>query len=188
MERRALLKWCDKLSLMIPRATAAPPLFPEPTKKALCHPSRPEKAKGMCQACYRADLKAKTLAKELEGTKATNDDKNENAVVRDLEKDPAVKARFLQIMWEWLEAPQNVPECWDVKDGKKVRDWETQARLQEVAQRKADKAATVLGRAYVVEKREEVKPVALPLGKEIDDSGWEDAPSTDDEESDEPSE
>jgi len=154
------------------RATATK-LFPEPVKKALCHPSRPEKAKGMCSPCYRADLKAKAEAAALERSKATEGDKNETAILRDLEKDPEAKKRFYEIMWAWLDAAANVPECWKTENGKRVRDYATEAKLSEIAQRKGDKAATVLGRAYVVEKREEIKPEPLPLGPEIDASGWE---------------
>lgn len=90
----------------------------------------------------------------------------------EMDKDPELKKEFLKIMWGWLRAPQEVPECWvgDARDGK--RDWASEARLGETAQKKADKAATVLGRAYVTEKVDEIKPQPLPIGGAVDTSGW----------------
>jgi hypothetical protein len=118
-------------------------------------------------------LKSKSAAAALERAKPSESDKNETEIVVDLEKDPAAKKKFYAIMWAWLDAAANVPECWKTENGKRVRDHATEAKLSEIAQRKGDKAATVLGRAYVVEKREEIKPVPLPLGAEIDATGWE---------------
>lgn len=139
--------------------------------RAQCHPDRPERARGLCGPCYYADLKAKKAAEAL-ARAPVNSPKTQDAAVADLEKDPEAKKRFYKMMWEWLEATE-VPAIYKLEGGRRTRDYATEAKLAEVAQRKADKAATVLGRAYVVEKREEVKPTPLPLGKEIDDSGWE---------------
>lgn len=101
----------------------------------------------------------------VERSKSTVDGRHQEAVatkVLDYEKDPSVKSRFLEIMWEWLEAPENLTET-----------ERRNPKIVEATRSKAEKAATVLGRAYVVEKREEIKPVPLPLGGEIDASGWE---------------
>lgn len=140
---------------------------------ATCHPDLSEKAKGLCAKCYRADLKAKADARALERGPAKSDEKNAEIVLRDLEKDPEVKKRFFELMWSWLDNADIAP-IYKMEGDRKVRDYATEAKLGEIAQRRADKAATVLGRAYVVEKREEVKPVPLPLGSEIDASGWGD--------------
>lgn len=107
----------------------------------------------------------------VERSKSTVDGRHQEAVatkVLDYEKDPSVKSRFLEIMWEWLEAPENLTET-----------ERRNPKIVEATRSKAEKAATVLGRAYVVEKREEIKPVPLPLGSEIDASGWEEEEGVD---------
>jgi hypothetical protein len=105
-------------------------------------------------------MKARSAAKALERAKTKEVENDGVPPVRDLEKDPETKRRFLEIMWEWLEAPQRVEAMKCGSEGK--RDYATEARLQEIAQRKADKAATVLGRAYVVEKRERFRRARSP--------------------------
>lgn len=123
------------------------------------------------------------MAAALERSRITPDGRNEEAVVKDLEKDPEAKRVFFNLMWKWLEASEIEP-IYVVKDGRRQRDYSTEAKLADIAQRKADKAATVLGRAYVTEKKEEIKPVPLPLSSEFDSSGWEDEPELVEEDQD----
>lgn len=128
-------------------------------------------AKGLCSVCYHAQRKAEKHAQTLINS---NDKTIETRVVEltlEWDKDPALKSEFGKIMWGWIRGGESSP-IWKDVDGKKVRDYQLELRRDEMAQKKADKAATVLGRAYVVEKVEEVKPQPLPIGGSVDMSGW----------------
>lgn len=149
------------------------PDSPDPIKLATDCVHRDKKmfAKGLCSVCYHAQRKAEKHAQTLINS---NDQTIETRVAEfklEWDKDPALKNRFGNIMWLWLEGADQGP-IWKDVDGKKVRDYQLELRRDEMAQKKADKAATVLGRAYVVEKVEEVKPQPLPIGGSVDMSGW----------------
>jgi len=137
------------------------------------HPDRSHYANGKCRPCYRAGRKAEQLAKELERTKSGEASEEKAAAKLKLtwDQDPELKEKFGRIMWGWLEGAE-VEEIWVEKDGERRRDFQTEARLAEINQRKADKAATVLAKGYVTEKVEEVKPQPLPIGASVDMSGW----------------
>ena len=126
------------------------------------HVDRPEKAKGMCQSCYRAAKKAEEIEKG--GVKLDEetgvDKKTGVGAERDLASDPEATKRFYQIMWSWLEQGAKSDEPIIVEDskGKKTRDFRLEARMRESVDQRAMKAATVLGRAYIAERHVEEKP------------------------------
>ena len=129
------------------------------------HVDRPEKAKGMCQSCYRAAKKAEEIEKG--GVKLDEesgvDKKTGLGAERDLASDPEATKRFYQIMWTWLEqgAKADEPIITTDSKGKAQRDFRLEARLRESVDQRAMKAATVLGRAYIAERHVEEKPEQL---------------------------
>jgi len=141
------------------------------------HVDRPEKARGMCQSCYRAAKKAE----ELEQGKVKLDDetgadrKTGTGAEKDLSNDPEAVKRFYSIMWTWLEQGAKADEPIVTVDskGKPQRDFKLEARLRESVDQRAMKAATVLGRAYIAERHVEEKPEQLMvdgIGDAV--SGW----------------
>lgn len=137
------------------------------------HALRPEKARGKCQSCYRKEFRAEKLADDLKKRRGEASlEKGADLAKQEWDKDPGLKTEFGQIMWEWLRGAKVEP-IYVEENGKKIRDYATETRWREMAMRAADKAATVLGKAYVTEKVEEVKPQPLPIGESVDTSGWE---------------
>lgn len=130
---------------------------------ATCHPDRPAKSGTLCQSCYRAQLKAKKLA---EGAIRVDEEKGTEVgtgapVERDLVNDPAAVREFYKILWGWLLAAQKAQEPVLDEDGN--IDWRLTARLREGTANLGMKSATVLGRAYIAERRIEEKPEELPV-------------------------
>jgi hypothetical protein len=130
------------------------------------HVDKPEKARGMCQSCYRAAKKAE----ELESGAVSLDDesgadkKTGRGVEKDLASDPNAVRRFYEIMWSWLEDSQKSDEPIIVEEkGKKKRDFKLEARLRESTDQRAMKAAQVLGRAYIVERTSQDKPQSIQI-------------------------
>lgn len=154
-----------------------PDLTPASIKNAAtCHPDKPAVAKGLCRACYRAADRAKKRADALEHSKKS-DESNAATLSLEWDKDPALKAEMGAIMWKWMREAE-VEAIYVTKDGRKERDYQTELRLGELRQKRAEKAASILAKAYVTEKIEEIKPRPLPIGDAVDMSGWgSDAPS-----------
>lgn len=140
------------------------------------HLDKPEKAKGMCQPCYRAMKRAE----EVESGKVKLDEetgkvvKSGEPVEMDFVNDPEAVKQFYQIMWGWLQEAQQAKEpIVTVVKGKPQRDFKLEARMQEVSLVRATKAATILGRAYIAERHVEEKPTELPVdGMREMLSGW----------------
>lgn len=129
-------------------------------------------AKGLCSVCYHAQRKAEKRAQTLINSNDQTIETRVSELTLEWDKDPQLKSEFGKIMWGWIRGGESSPIWKDVGGGKKVRDYQLELRRDEMAQKKADKAATVLGRAYVVEKVEEVKPQPLPISGSVDMSGW----------------
>jgi hypothetical protein len=132
----------------------------------LCpHLDRPEKAKGRCGACYNAYVKAQKAAKAVENDQIRVEDNDEidlrNAPAfpkgLDLDDDELAKKMFEKILWGWIfEGEQVVTR----PDGADLKDF---VRLKEVTASKSMKAATILGRKFIVEKKEIIQPTAIPV-------------------------
>jgi hypothetical protein len=139
------------------------PQVPLATKCA--HPDRPLKARGMCQSCYRAALKADDLASgKIKLDEETGADaKTGLGVEKDFVNDPTAVQRFYAILWNWLEDSQKADEPIITTDskGKPQRNFQLEARMRESTDQRAMKAATVLGRAYIAERHVEEKPADL---------------------------
>lgn len=142
----------------------------------LCsHTDRPEKARGRCGACYNAFVKAQKAAKAVESGHVRVDDNDDidqrNAPAfpngLNIEDDELAKKMFEKILWGWILDGEQVvtrPEGADLKDF---------VRLKEVTASKSMKAATILGRKFIVEKKEVVMPTAIPVaGAEQAVGGW----------------
>lgn len=129
------------------------------------HVDRPEKAKGMCQSCYRAAKKAEDIASgKIKINEETLKEASSNSPVEvDLVNDPAAVKRFYGIMWSWLEKANSAQEPIITVDkkGKSVRDFKLEARMQEASDQRGIKAAQILGRAYIAERVVEEKPADL---------------------------
>lgn len=149
-----------------------------PRLATLCpHTDKPEKAKGRCASCYRSYTKAQKAAAAYETGEVRVDD-NDNVDLRwqpsipkglNLEDDEIGRKYFEQIMWGWILEGEQVRER---PTGMDIKDW---VRLKEVTASKAMKAATVLGRKFIVEKKEILAPQAIPVaGAEEAVSGWTD--------------
>lgn len=140
------------------------------------HPDRPAKSKGMCQSCYRANQKAEALSKgeiKLDEEKGT-DKKTGEPLELDFVNDPSAVREFYRILWGWLQAVQEAEKPIIVEvNGKQTRDFQLEARLKENATQKAMKAATVLGRAYIAERKIEEKPAEIQVeGMKDIVGGW----------------
>lgn len=141
------------------------------------HPDRPVKARGLCQSCYRAAVHAEKVAS---GAIKIDEDSGVNSktgapVEKDLSSDPTAVAEFFQILWGWLrEAGKPIEPILTVGDnGKPFRNFSLEARKRESVDQKAMKAATVLGKAYIVERHIEDKPSDLPVeGMKEMVGGW----------------
>lgn len=140
------------------------------------HPDKPEKAKGMCQSCYRAARKAE----EVGSGKVKLDEetgvevKTGEPVEMDFVNDPQAVKEFYRIMWGWLQEAQKAQQpIITLVKGKPVRDFKLETRMQEVSLVRSTKAATILGRAYIAERHVEEKPAELPVdGMSNMISGW----------------
>lgn len=142
---------------------------PVPTVKLATkcpHTDKPEKAKGLCQPCYRAQKKAE----EIESGKVRVDEetgkdvKTGEPVEMDFVNDPSAITEFYKIMWGWLRLDEEETEIYVTdKKGNKVRDQKLEVRAQELNLAKKTKAATILGRAYIAERHVEEKPAELPV-------------------------
>lgn len=129
------------------------------------HTDRPEKARGLCGSCYNASVKAEKAAKAIENNSIRVDDNDEvdlrNAPTYpaglNIEDDEVAKRMFEKILWGWIFEGEKVT---DRPVGMDVKDW---VRLKEVTASKAMKAATILGRKFIVEKKEIVQPQAIPV-------------------------
>jgi len=158
------------------------PQSQDPTKNVklatkCAHVDRPEKARGMCQSCYRAAKKAEELEKgDVRLDEETGVDKKTGVgTEKDLSNDPEAVKRFYSIMWTWLEQGAKADEPIITVDskGKAQRDFKLEARLRESVDQRAMKAATVLGRAYIAERHVEEKPEQLMvdgIGEAV--GGW----------------
>lgn len=141
------------------------------------HVDKPEKAKGMCQSCYRAAKRAEDIASgKVKVNEETLVESSTNSPVEmDLVNDPEAVKRFYQIMWSWLEKANSAQEPIVTVNskGKSVRDFKLEARMQENADQRGIKAAQILGRAYIAERHVEEKPAELGVeGMGDMMSGW----------------
>lgn len=151
------------------------PTDDKPRATQCAHTDRPEKAKGRCASCYNSWLKAQKAASAVANDQVRVDDSDEvdmrwqPSIPKglNLADDDKAQEYFERIMWGWIfegERAANKPE------GMELRDW---VRLKEVTASKAMKAATVLGRKFIVEKKEIVQPMAIPVaGAESAVEGW----------------
>jgi hypothetical protein len=148
----------------------------EKPRATLCsHPDRPEKAKGRCASCYNSWLKAEKAAAAVAEDKVRVEG-NDEVDLRwqpsihkglDLEDDDVAKREFEKILWGWIFEGEKAATK---PDGMELRDW---VRLKEVTASKAMKAATILGRKFIVEKKEVVLPQQIPVaGAEEAVAGW----------------
>ncbi len=150
-----------------------------PLATECAHRDQPARARGLCGPCYRAANLAERIAKTRNEAGA---ERVAVEVAAEWDRDPVLKAEFGRIMWEWVRAAKQEP-IYIVREGRRERDHALELRTSESARAKAEKAATILGRAYVTEKVEEVKPRPLPLAGEMDTSGWQSAEDENDGES-----
>lgn len=143
------------------------PLTPSLKLATKCsHLDKPEKARGMCQSCYRALKRAEEVesgvVKVDEETGA--DARTGGGVEMDFVSDPQAIKQFYKLMWQWmLDGEGGEPIIVQGKGGKMVRDFKLETRMQEMALAKKTKAATILGRAYIAERHVEEKPSELPV-------------------------
>lgn len=143
----------------------------KPFTRATCHPDRWMKAKGLCSNCYETNRRAEIRAQEINAGEVQIDeetglevreDGTEQPVEMDLTSDPRAVFEFYKIMWSWLrgmqeaEVPIRIP-------GTQALDHKTMTRNREIALAKATRAASVLGRAYIAERRIEERPEELPV-------------------------
>ena len=111
------------------------------------HPDRKIYAKGKCRSCYNSDLRVKQL-------EAAKTDEQVEAIAEKINYTSDEWANsFLRIMWSWVNEYQSYMASGN-KEGEKPPRHTAEA---------ANKAATVLGRAYVVERTKDETPVELPL-------------------------
>lgn len=130
------------------------------------HPDKPAKAKGMCQSCYRALKRAEDVESgKVKFDEETGAPAGGGEVTKDFVNDPEAVKRFYAIMWNWLEEAAKAQEPIITTDekGKSMRDFKLEARMRESTDQRAMKSATVLGRAYIVERHVEEKPADLPV-------------------------
>jgi hypothetical protein len=151
------------------------PLDAKPKATLCSHLDRPEKAKGRCASCYNSWLKAEKAA-----TAVANDqvriEGNDEVDLRwqpaipkglDLEDDDVAKKEFERILWGWIFEGEKLATRPDEIEPK---DW---IKLKEVTASKAMKAATILGRKFIVEKKEVITPQRIPVaGAEDAVAGW----------------
>ena len=140
--------------------------------RAQCHPDKPAKAKGLCVNCYmahrRAEAKARAKAQAIETGKIRVDEEmgvdSATGAVIDFPDDKAASLRLKQILWGWIETAEKAVIVTG-EDGS--RDYRTEVRLRDMQAQMAMRAASILGRQLIGEKREDRPPMEELPGQNL---------------------